>query len=233
MRCDQQPRDGDARGGRPGRGASPPTSDSRGEPRVARRSAPEHAHVGQQLGARDSPWQVRQHRLGLSRPSRAASRLVLKKGGELEEAEQLYREALAARRDVLGASHEDTLNSTFNLAGLLKARRVAGCRLSSHPLSPSVNPLPLLHLRRRATSPEPSRSTARCFRCCGLPSAAGTLTPSTPCKVCSRFARMRSMCGVNVLRQCGLSLRPLHSALPARPRGGGESPLPRGTWHRS
>lgn len=35
------------------------------------------------------------------------------------------------------------------------------------------------------------------------------------------------------LRQCGLSLRPLHSALPARPRGGGESPLPRGTWHRS
>ena len=107
---------------------------------------------------------------------------------------------------------------------------VVDCR---HPLSPSVNPLPLLHLRRRATSPEPSRSTARCFRCCGLPSAAGTLTPSTPCKVCSRLARMRSMCGVNVLRQCGLSLRPLHSALPARPRGGGESPLPRGTWHRS
>ena len=53
----------------------------------------------------------------------------------MEEAEQLYREALAARRDVLGASHEDTLNSTFNLAGLLKAWRVAGCRLSSPSLS--------------------------------------------------------------------------------------------------
>ena len=38
-------------------------------------------------------------------------------------------------RDFLGASHEDTLNSTFNLAGLLKAWRVAGCRLSSPSLS--------------------------------------------------------------------------------------------------
>mmetsp|Transcript_36404 Transcript_36404/g.117303 ORF Transcript_36404/g.117303 Transcript_36404/m.117303 type:complete len:232 (+) Transcript_36404:248-943(+) len=133
VRCDQQPRDGDARGGRPGRGASPPTPDSRGEPRVAQRSAPEHAHVGQQLGARPQEgWRV---------------------GG-----------GRAARRDVLGASHEDTLNSTFNLAW------------------------------RRATSPEPSRSTARCFRRCGLPSAAGTLTPSTPCKaspLCSSSSAAR------------------------------------------
>ena len=47
--------------------------------------------------------------------------LLLKQQGELAEAEPLYREALAARREALGERHPSTLTSLNNLAALLKA----------------------------------------------------------------------------------------------------------------
>ena len=42
--------------------------------------------------------------------------------GKLDAAEPLYREALRARRETLGATHPDTLTSMSNLASLLKAQ---------------------------------------------------------------------------------------------------------------
>ena len=63
----------------------------------------------------------------MDKAERGTSRLIdrvaslLKAQGKLGEAEPLYREALAARRETLGDRHPDTLASINNMAALLKA----------------------------------------------------------------------------------------------------------------
>ena len=48
--------------------------------------------------------------------------ITLRERGELAEAEAMGREVLAARREVLGARHPDTLTTMSNLASTLRAR---------------------------------------------------------------------------------------------------------------
>ena len=54
----------------------------------------------------------------------ASCALTRARAGKLGEAEPLYRETLAARRETLGDRHPDTLTSISNMAVLLKAQGV-------------------------------------------------------------------------------------------------------------
>mmetsp|Transcript_36404 Transcript_36404/g.117304 ORF Transcript_36404/g.117304 Transcript_36404/m.117304 type:complete len:150 (+) Transcript_36404:360-809(+) len=139
--------------------------------------------------------------------------MAMLEGGDLGGALPLLRRTLEVSRGSLSDRHPSTHTSVNNLGLVLK--KGGELEEAEQPAATSSAP----RTRTPSTRPSTSRGEGRHRR--------------------SRAALPRGASGAAVYRQQPAPsrpqrhARPLHSALPARPRGGGESPLPRRTWHRS